>query len=457
MDKSKKIQWGINLLIPIIIALMPTSESFTPEIKLFFSITIFAILLLAFESIHITITSLALPVIYIITKLAPPDLAFKSWSLDVTWLLLGGFMFTFALQSSGLIKRLAYKSILLVGGKFKGILYGLTFSGFILALVIPDAGARTVLYVALTLGICEALNLKQKSKAGSAVMIAGIFAALNPGNMYMSGSGQTLIPLNIAAGMGVNVTWMQYLTHMFVPVLIWSLINVVLLQLLLKPEEEFKSKDYFKKELTKLGKITATEFKLLVVLAIVVALLVTSGLHGIKIGWIFVLAACVLYLPGLNIADPKDLPKINYGFIIFVTACLTIGIVSGFIGAGKFVSDAIYPMLGGSTAGSLAGVWGLAVTINFILTPLAATSALAAPLVELANSLGINPLPVLYTFVQGIENILLPYEYALVLLPFSYGYISLKNLMKVFGARMIASLVCILILYIPYWKFIGLL
>jgi anion transporter len=457
MERSKKVKWLVNLLIPIIIALMPTGGSFTPEIKLFFSITIFAVLLLAFESIHITITSLALPVIYIVTKLAPPDLAFKSWSLDVTWLLLGGFMFTFALQSSGLIKRLAFKSILAVGGRFKGILYGLTFSGFILALVIPDAGARTVLYVALTLGICEALNLEKQSKAGSAVMIAGIFAALNPGNMYMSGSGQTLIPLNIAAGMGVHVSWMQYLTHMFVPVLIWCLINVVLLQLLLKPESDIQSKDYFKEELAKLGKISLTELKLLGVLAIVVLLLVTSSLHGIKIGWIFVLAACVLYLPGLNIADPKDLPKINYGFIIFVTACLTIGIVSGFTGAGKFVSDSIYPLLGGSTSSSLGGVWGMAVIVNFLLTPLAATSALAAPMVELANSLGINPLPVLYTFVQGIENILLPYEYALVLLPFSYGYISLNNLMKVFGVRMAANLVCILLLFIPYWKLIGLL
>jgi di/tricarboxylate transporter len=457
IKKQNGIKWAINIILPMLILLIPTNERFTQEIKLFFIITLFAILLIAFETISLTVTALALPVVYILFKLAPSDIAFKSWSLDVTWLLVGGFIFTYALESTGFMKRLAYKCILLAGGKFRGILYGLTLSGIISALIIPDAGARTVLYTALTVGICKTLELKPKGKAASAVMIAGIFAALNPGYLYLTGSGQTIIPFRLVKELGISVTFIEYLQHMFVPVLIWSIINVVLLDLLLKPEEELKSKEYFKAELSKLGSVKLPEIKLMVILFAIVVLLLTSSKHGIAVGWIFLLAGCLLYAPGINVAKPEDLLKINYGFVIFVTACLTIGIVSIQVGAGKFVADAIYPYLGGSTVSSLAGVWLLSVVLNFVLTPLAACSALAVPLVELANNLGINPIPVLYTFVQGIEQIILPYEYALILLPFSYGLISLKNLVKTFGIRMVLSIIAIIVIFVPYWKMIGLL
>jgi di/tricarboxylate transporter len=457
LKNKNTIKWAINIILPLLIALIPTTEAFTQPIKLFFCITLFGILLIAFETINLTITALALPVVYVITKLAPADVAFKSWSLDVTWLLLGGFMFTFALESTGFMKRLAFKSILLTGGKFKSILYGLTLSGILAALIIPDAGARTVIYTALTVGICKALELKPKGKASSAIMIAGIFAALNPGYLFLTGSGQTIIPFGLVKDLGISVTFIEYMQHMFVPVLIWSIINVVLLDFLFKPDEELKSKEYFKEELKKLGSVKLPEIKLIVILAAIVVLLLTSSVHNISVGWIFLLAGCLLYLPGVNVGKTEDLGKINYGFIIFVTACLTIGIVSMTVGAGKFVADALYPYLGGSNVTSFGGVWLLAVVLNFVLTPLAACSALAVPIVELSNNLGVNPIPMLYTFIQGIEQILLPYEYALILLPFSYGLISLKNLVKTFGIRMILSIITIIVIFIPYWNLIGLL
>lgn len=43
------------------------------------------------------------------------------------------------------------------------------------------------------------------------------------------------------------------------------------------------------------------------------------------------------------------------------------------------------------------------------------------------ETLGISPYPVLFSFYQGLDQILLPYEHALYLIPFSYGMISLRD------------------------------
>ena len=49
LDKKKQIGWTISILIPLIIAFIPVSENFTVSLKLFFMITLFMIMIIAFE------------------------------------------------------------------------------------------------------------------------------------------------------------------------------------------------------------------------------------------------------------------------------------------------------------------------------------------------------------------------------------------------------------------------
>jgi len=98
-----------------------------------------------------------------------------------------------------------------------------------------------------------------------------------------------------------------------------------------------------------------------------------------------------------------------------------------------------------------------AVAVNFMLTPLAAVSALSLPWAEIAQHVNMNPLPMLYSFLYGLDQYIFPYEYALYMYIFSTGYITPKHMFKGLGLRILFVAVILMLLQVPYWKLIGLM
>lgn len=54
-------------------------------------------------------------------------------------------------------------------------------------------------------------------------------------------------------------------------------------------------------------------------------------------------------MPGIGVGTKEDLLKVNYGFVIFLAACYSIGNVAGDLGMGKLLSDAMIPYLTGKS------------------------------------------------------------------------------------------------------------
>lgn len=83
MNKKTIIKWGINILIPVLILLVPTTELFTSDMRTFFAITAAAIILIATENIPTGATALILPIAYIIFLGIDAEVAFKPWSMEI--------------------------------------------------------------------------------------------------------------------------------------------------------------------------------------------------------------------------------------------------------------------------------------------------------------------------------------------------------------------------------------
>lgn len=449
------ILWALAALIPVLIMLIPTSETFTAQLRTFFAVTSFAICLWAFEVVNFLIPSLLLPVLYILSGLVPPQKAFLAWSIHIPWLVIGGMILTNICDGSGLLKRFSYWSILKVGGTYRGIVYGLMLSGVVVALIMPDIASRVIMYSALCYGICKSLELEPKTKASSGIMLAGVVAALTPSYIYLTSATQTLIVYDIAGRSGLTISWMDYLMYNGLPTLVFCLISALILDLFFKPETPLDATQHLASELKSLGKLSGTEKKLIGILLVLVGAVLTNSLHHVAIGWIFVLAACLCYMPGINLGTQEHVARTNYPLVIFVVSCITIGVVSNVLGAGKYIADLLYPYIAGGQTYTMVSSWLLAVVLNFVMTPLAAVSSVTDPLVNIIQASGLSPYPILYAWNQGLEQIILPYEYALVLFACSYGYISLKHLMKYFGIRMALNLVFLLVVCVPFWKLLG--
>jgi di/tricarboxylate transporter len=165
-----------------------------------------------------------------------------------------------------------------------------------------------------------------------------------------------------------------------------------------------------------------------------------------------------MYLPGIRVGTEDDIKRINFSLLFFVTACMAIGAASNVLGIGKIIAQYSTPMMEASgSMFTLVLVWVLSVVSNFIMTPLAIWAAFTAPLAEIALSVDINPFSFYYVINMATNQIILPYEYALVLIYFSFGLIRLQDFVKFFSIKMVFNIIFIVLIMIPYWKFIGLI
>lgn len=158
-----KIKALVVLLPTLILVLIPASGNYTPAIKLFFIITVCAILLWAVDLINMTIVSLTLPVAFILSHLATPEQVLAPWTQNLPYLVLGALIISIVFEQSGLMDRLAYWFITKSGGSYKGIILALTTSGFVVSILVPGSLARVALYGGMAWGICKAMGLDRKS------------------------------------------------------------------------------------------------------------------------------------------------------------------------------------------------------------------------------------------------------------------------------------------------------
>ena len=169
-DKKKRIGWAVSILIPFIIAFIPVSGDFTESLKRFFMITLFMILIIAFELFPLLVSAILLPSLYIVSGIVPAATAFGSWSNTTVWMVLGGLIFSTVLDECGLLKRIAYFVIRKCGGTYGGVVYGCFVIGILLNLVTFCYG--WVIAGALIFGVCKAMDLKP-SRESSLVCFAG--------------------------------------------------------------------------------------------------------------------------------------------------------------------------------------------------------------------------------------------------------------------------------------------
>lgn len=452
-DAGSLVKWFCTLGVPLMILLLPVSEAFSRDIKIFLAITVAAIMSFAFENIDQTLVAILLPGLYIICKLAPSAVVLSPWTQNIPWMVLGGFLLADTLGEIGLLKRVAYKCIIWTGCTYNGILYGLVIAGVLLNFMVP--GKLALPFAALSYGICTALELG-KSKESAGIMLAAAMGALMPPQMFaFNPTFFILVNGGLEATGPLELSWWGFFFNNAVGI-VFILFMTFVASRVFKPAAPISGKVYFRDEYKKLGGMSSKEKKAIVVVLALFLALITNKWHGVDAGWCFALIPLVMFFPGVNIGTKETIAKVNYRFIIFVASCMTIGSTAGALGLGKLVANMVMPVLEGrSTTFVLMFVWALCVALNFLLTPLAVMSAFALPLGQIAVDLGINPLAMYFTMTNGLEQLLMPYEVALYLIFFSFGLIELKYFTKFLGLKMIFNGVFVCLILIPYWNLVG--
>jgi len=456
--KTNIIKWLICFIFPAVLLLIPCSEAYTITIKIYMAATVCAIAIWATEVMDFLIPALVLPAVYVIGGVATSAQVFASWGQSTVWVIFGGMLFCVVFEEVGFMNRMAYWCIIKAGCSYRGILVGLTVSGFLLSLLIPTVSGRVALYAVLTYGLCKALDLTPESNVAAGIMIGGFFAANYTAYLYPTGSNITLIGLNSLAEYGYNVSWGAYMLHNAPITVVSALLMAIGLSFVLPKDENIKGKEFFVEQYKSLDSISIKEKKFILILMIAVILLATNSLHHIDAAWIFIISSALCFVPAFKIVPSNCMKKINFPMLIFIASCMSIGACAKACGASEMVSTMIGPFLtAGGKVYTVAIIWVSSVILNFLMTPMAAISAMTNPFIEIAMQANINPIPIVYTFIQGLDQFIFPYEVAPALLMFAYGMINMKQFMKTFALKGVFNIIFILLIAMPYWAFIGLL
>lgn len=452
-----KLQWCATIGIPLAIAMMPATPLYSKQVLKFLAVTIWAMFSWMFGIIPEIIVGFSLPVLYIVTGVAAPLDAFSPWMTNVPWISFGGLILGFAMMNTGLAKRIAYRAILLTGGTYKRTLTGMMIGGLIISPLVPSIVGKAAIFSVIGIAICQALNLPPLSKGASGVMLTAFLAVAGPKLSYLTAAGDNPLAMGLVAKVtGTMITWGEFALHNAVIGILYSFLGLGLVLLTIKPEKEFDSVDAIRSRYRELGPMFGAEKRTAILLSVVFILMVTDFLHKIDVGWVLMLGAAVLFVPRIGALKPDQLGKINIFMVFFVSGAMCIGPVAAKVGVVKTMAGILLPLLKGSALYTFVSVYFFGVVLKFFLTPLAATAMFISTIAEIAIQLGLHPYSLVYVFKYGIDQYIFPYEYAVLLYVYSFGYFSLQSVFKVMIPRIFVTAVFLVAVAYPYWKLCGL-
>ncbi|WP_291329499.1 SLC13 family permease [Desulfovibrio sp. UCD-KL4C] len=456
MLQSTSSKWTVNLLVPLAIYLFGPSLGLDHKMVLFLTITVWGVLGWVLESLPDNLIAILLPAFYVAFHLGTGKQILAPWTSSLPWVLLGGMMMGMIMMQTGLAKRIALISIRLSGFSFTKAMIGLVLAGFIIGPFVPSVIGKGTILAVICLGICDALQLKKGSREGATVLLVGFIAVACSKLAYLTGGGDVIMAASIAGqSMAVPITWSNYFLHNFPLAVLYAAISLITILLVMRPKLSTDLKDYINQEYQALGKTKPDEYKSLAIMVIMLILMATTKYHGLNSGLVLIFMGSTCFLPGMNLLNTEKLAKMNFGVIFFVLGCLCIGAGAKAAGLSSGIQELIIPHLTGGQTSTLTAIFSVGVFANYVLTPLAAVATLTGPMVDICTNFGLSPATAAYSLLYGLDQYIFPYEFAVLLYFFSFGYIKVKHVIMVFAIRTVLAFIFFILAAVPYWNLIG--
>jgi anion transporter len=389
------------------------------------------------------------------------DTAFSGFADSTPWFLFGAVCFGLMGSKSGLAKRLAYMVMRTVGYSYPRLLLGLIITNFLLTAVVPSGIARVVIMAAIAIGLVEAFGLGKGSNIARGMFIVLVYQTTIFDKMLIAGASSITARGAIEKFGGVQVLWSQWFLA-YVPCDIIVMLVAWWLALWLYPPEMDElpgTQRFLQDQLDTMGRWSALEIKTALLMLLAIGLWITDFLHHIPPPMVGLGIGLAAIMPGIGVLNTKDVKSINFLPIFFVAAAVSLSNVLTQTKALDVVTGALFtwmtPHITGGWTSTLVLYWSAFVYHIVIGNEIAMLATSIPILMAFAKSHGLDPLTLgmIWTFGAGPKIFI--YESAVLVVGYSYGYFSNKDMLKV-GAILSVVTALILLLLVPlYWPLIG--
>lgn len=462
-DKKAIIKWIICLVVALLPALIPETELYTLVIKKFLVITLFVIMIIAFELLDSFIAVIGMLIAWVLAGVCNYTVAFSGWTSSTCMMLVFALLLVNILDRVGLIRRIGYNVIIRTGGTFKKAMWGL----FMCSLLITALGfvLSSTLAYAFAYAFYKAMELKPTDKEAAVIVMITMLSAIQS-------SAFIYCPL-AASVMGSAITNIVPEYSLTIPELVlynWPVILFCILMtwLTLAWYDKTTQKDsasnlavtqgkiFFQQKLVEMGQMSRDEKIGLGALLFTMIYMLTQVWHGYDAVYAFVLPVIFLYLPKVTVGNSNDMSKIPWTATIgVVMGFLAVGTVGGAIGVNTLLAQLLLPFM--APMGEYWGAFGtflMGALVNFVLSPFAMMAMLPGIIIDYCQSAGFNFLPHVYAMWLSRDMIFLPYEYPSYLILFGFGMLTMGKYIKLCLIKAAVYVLFFIAIIMPYWHLI---
>ena len=389
------------------------------------------------------------------------ETAFSGFADSTPWFLFGAMCFGVMGSKSGLARRLAYVVMQRIGHSYPRLLLGLIVSNFLLTMIVPSGIARVVIMAAIAMGLIEAFGVDSRSNIARGMFVILVYQATIFDKMLIAGASSITARGAIERFGHVDVLWSRWFAA-YVPCDILVMLIAWRLALLLYPPETATLPDgaeFLRRQLKAMGPWSAMELKSLALMLVAIALWVTDFLHHIPAPMIGLGIGLLSLMPRIGVLDAEDARKVNYLPIFFVAAATSLSNVLVETKALDVVTAALFnwmkPHITGGVGSTMILYWSAFAYHIIIGNEIAMLSTSIPILMQYAREHAINPLTLGMIWTFGAGPKIFMYESAVLVVGYSYGYFTNRDMIKV-GAILSVVTALILLLLVPlYWPLIG--
>lgn len=446
-------KWLVSILLPL--GLFAYFRDLPVKMAAYFFISLWAILAWLMETLPEAVVGLALPVLFLMAGVGTPQQIFSPWLGEVPWIILAGLVFGSAMMDSGLTKRIAYRMVLLMGPGYGNMMVGILLTGIILAPIVPSSMGKIAILSVLAVSLCHAMGYEPKSREATGLMLAAFFAVRHPSYGFLTGVAYIPMAMELTGEVaGVRMYWGQYFLHNFLPWTLFAVLSIGLILLVLRSDRPKPSLAEIHRQYEALGPVTMVERKLIAISILLLTLLATDFWHHIPVSQLFMVSVVLLFFPGIELMDGARLKTVNFSILFFMTGAASIGVAANVSGAAKWASGALAPMMQGSIPQILLMIFGAGMLGRFFTHTVGAIATFTGPLAMAAQAQGLNPFPVIYTFLFSMEHPLFPFQVTTFLYVYSFGFMSFRELLKVTVLKVFLAAVFLVAVAYPYWRYL---
>ena len=386
---------------------------------------------------------------------SPAEVVFSGFHSTGAWMIFGGLIIGYGVQSTGLGERIAARLMRRLARSYLGILATTVGIAAVIGFLVPSNTGRIVVLVPIFMALADRFGFAPGSNGRAALVLAvgagavypsfGILPAAVP-NLVMAGAAESIH--------GVVFTWADYFITFYPVIGVVSVIALPLVLRLILPDRAGARPDPQAKAPPDRGEVTVG-----LVLALALVLWITDFAHGIKPAWVAVGAAVLLLMPRVGVAAPETMvTRINFAPWIFVAGVIGAGAVLAHSGLGTRLAAALFEAVAprpGQDALNLAIVCAIGTVMALVATIPGQPAIMTSLAPEIAQATGWPLATAVQAQVVTWAMTIFPYQLPPLILAIQLAGVRVGHLIRLQTAMLaVAWLVMLPLLYL-WWTAIG--